>query len=101
MPVEMTKRLRSAQTVLERARLALPQPEKETQVEFNQAISKYQEHLSHNQFALAFDALRNAAGLVPSRGSVWKDLIRAAEFMGLGDRIPELEKRFVTAGSDL
>ena len=95
----MTKRWRSTETVLERARLALPQPEQGVRVEFDQAISEYQEYLSHNELGLAFDALRGAAELVPSRGSVWKDLIRAAEFMELNDKIPDLEKRFVAAAS--
>ncbi len=95
----MTKRWRSTETVLERARLALPQPELGVQVEFDQAISEYQEYLSHNELGLAFDALRDAAELVPSRGAVWKDLIRAAEFMELNDKIPGLKERFVAAAS--
>jgi len=99
MDAETTKRWRSTEAVLERARLALPLPEREAQVEFDQAISEYQEYLSHNELGLAFDALRGAAELVPSRGSVWKDLIRAAEFMELSDEIPDLEKRFVAAAS--
>ena len=84
---------------MERARLALPQPEQGAQVEFDQAISEYQEYLSHNELGLAFDALRDAASLVPSRGSVWKDLIRAAELMELEDELPELEKRFIASAS--
>jgi hypothetical protein len=99
MDAETTKRWRSTETVLERARLALPKPRHETKVEFEQAISEYQEYLSHNELGLAFDALRDAAGLVPSQGSVWKDLFRAAEFMELRDEIPELEKRFVASTS--
>ena len=99
MDAETTKRWRSTEAVLERARLALPLPEREAQVEFDLAISEYQEFLSHNELGLAFDALRDAAELVASRGSVWKDLIRAAEFMELRDRIPELEKRFVASTS--
>jgi len=99
MDAETTKRWRSTEAVLERARLALPLPEREAQVEFDQAISEYQKFLSHNELGLAFDALRDAAELVASRGSVWKDLIRAAEFIELRDRIPELEKRFVASTS--
>jgi hypothetical protein len=99
MDVEMVKRWRSTETVLERARLALPQPEHEVRAEFDQAISVYQEYLSHNELGLAFESLKGAAELVPSRGAVWKDLIRAAEFMELNDEIPYLEKRFVAAAS--
>jgi hypothetical protein len=99
MDAEMVKRWRSTEAVLERARLALPQPEHAAQAEFDQVISEYHEFLSHNELGLAFDALRCAADLVPSRGAVWKDLVRAAEFMELRDRIPELEKRFIAAAS--
>jgi len=95
----MIKRWRTTEAVLERARLALPQPKRETRVEFDQAIAEYQEYLSHNELGLAFDALKGAAELVPSRGSVWKDLIRAAEFMELNDQIPDLERRFEAAAS--
>ncbi len=95
----MIKRWRSTEAVMERARLALPQPADVAKVEFDQAIAEYQDYLSHNELGLAFDALRDAAELVPSRGSVWKDLIRAAEFMELVDKIPELNERFAAAAS--
>src|SRR5687767_15159120 len=99
MDAERVKRWRSTEAVMERARLALPQPAHEAKAEFDQAISEYQDYLSHNELGLAFDALRDAAELVPSRGSVWKDLIRAAEFMELLDKIPELEERFAAVAS--
>jgi hypothetical protein len=101
MDAETAKRCRSTEAVMERARLALPQPGHEAKVEFDRAIHDYREYLSHNETGLAFVALRAAAELVPSRGSVWKDLIRAAEFMELRDKIPELEKRFVAAAQPL
>ena len=40
---------------------------------------------------------REAAALIPSRGGVWKDLIRAAEFMKLNAVIPELQSQFEAA----
>ena len=95
----MIKRWRSTEAVMERARLALPQPADLAKVEFDQAISEYQDYLSHNELGLAFDALRDAAELVPSRGAVWKDLIRAAEFMELVEKIPDLKERFAAAAS--
>ena len=99
MDIELTKRWRSTGAVLERARLALPEPSKDVRHEFDQAISEYREYLTHNELGLAFDSLKVAAGLVPSQGSVWKDLIRAAEFMELNDSIPDLEKQFATAAA--
>ena len=99
MDIELTKRWRSTEAVLERARLALPEPSQDVRPEFDQALSEYREYLSHNELGLAFDSLKAAASLVPSQGSVWKDLIRAAEFMELNDSIPDLEKRFAAAAA--
>jgi hypothetical protein len=99
MNVETTKRLRSAETVLERARRALPEPHDAVRDQFGLAIGKYQEHFSQRDFGPALDALRGAAELVATRGGVWKDLIRAAEFLKLGDKLPDLEKRFVASAS--
>jgi hypothetical protein len=93
------KRWRATEAVLERARGALPEPSGELREEFDLAISEYQEFLSHNELALAFEALREAAALVPSRGGVWKDLIRAAELMELNDEVPDLQSRFEAAAS--
>ena len=97
MDIELAKRWRSTEAVMERARSALPEPQDQIRNEFGQAIAEYQDFLSHNELGLAFDSLIAAADLVPSRGAVWRDLIRAAEFMQLSDRIPELEKRFAAA----
>ena len=63
------------------------------------AILKHQTCVSSNKLDLAFHALKLAAELVPSRGSVWKDLIRAAKLMQLEEVIPDLEKRFVASAS--
>jgi hypothetical protein len=97
MDVETLKRWQSIETVLERARLALPQPDSGVRADFDEAIAEYQEFLSHNELGLAFDSLKYAAGIVPSPGAVWKDLIRAAEFMNLEDELPKLEELFVAA----
>jgi len=58
------------------------------------SMGEYREFLDHNELGLAFEALRDAAKLVPSRGGVWKDLIRTAEFMELHAELPELRARF-------
>src|SRR4051812_46516199 len=99
MDVETLKRWQSIETVLERARLALPQPESRVRADFDEALAEYQDFLSHNELGLAFDSLKYAARIVPSRGAVWKDLIRAAEFMKLEEELPELEKLFIAAAS--
>jgi hypothetical protein len=100
MDVELTKRWRATETVLERARVGLPQPAAEVRDEYGRAIAEYREYLSHNELGLAFESLRAAAALVPSRGEVWKDLIRAAEFMKLDASIPELQSCFEASASD-
>ena len=100
MDVELTKRWRATEVVLERARVALPQPGPEVQKRFDQVTSEYHEYVSHNELGLALEALRDAAALVSSRGGVWRDLIRAAELMELTALIPELQSRFEEAASD-
>jgi hypothetical protein len=94
---EFAKRWRATEAVLERARVALPEPSSQVRDEFEVAISEYQEYLKHNELGLAFEALRDAAVLVASRGGVWKDLIRAAELMEMNVHIPELQRHFEAA----
>ena len=74
------KRWKAAETVMERACDALPQPADGARAEF--------------ELGLAFDALKDAATLVASRGGVWKDLLRAAEFVELNEALPDLQMRF-------
>jgi hypothetical protein len=78
MDVNLVQRWKATEAVLERARAALPQPTDELRAEFYRAVDEYRHFLDHNELGLAFEALRDAAKLVPSRGGVWKDLIRAA-----------------------
>jgi hypothetical protein len=91
MDAARLKRWQATETIMERARSRLPEPAENVRGDFCQAISEYQDFLSHNELGLAFDSLRYAAELVPSRGSVWKDLIRAAELMELNEVVPALE----------
>jgi hypothetical protein len=101
MEITLIERWRATEAVLERARLALPQPTDECRAEFDRASGEYRHFLDHNELGLAFEALRDAAKLVPSPGGVWKDLIRAAEFMELHAELPDLRARFeATAAQD-
>jgi hypothetical protein len=95
----LIKRWQATETLLARARAAFPPPSHELREDFDRAIADYERCVSHNELGLAFEALRDAATLVPSRGGVWKDLIRAAELMDLNDQIPELQHRFEAAAS--
>ena len=95
MDVELSKRWKTTEVLLERAYSALPSPEPKIRVEFEAAIKEFRDYLSHNELALALDALCAAADLVPAPGRAWRDLERAAETMELKDRLPELRQRFL------
>jgi hypothetical protein len=47
-----------------------------------------------NELGLAFDTLEQLGHLVSCRGGFWRDLERAAENMGLMDRLPPIRKAF-------
>jgi len=88
---EFIKRWKMTETLLERARQALP----EMQHEHRQALlAQYHEFLEHNELGLAFDVLEELGHLLCVRGGFWRDLERAAEYMGLTDRLPALRKAF-------
>jgi hypothetical protein len=86
-----------AKAVMERARRALPPPTSTHREQFERAISHFHHYISHNELGLAFEELCAAAELVNCRGGVWRDLERAAEVMGLHDRVPYLRARFLAA----
>ena len=101
MDAEQEKLLREkwriAKTVMARACQALPSPTSEERERFEGAIGRYHEYIQHNELGLAFEELCAAAELVNSRGSVWRDLERAAEVMGIHDRLDYLRERFRAA----
>lgn len=78
------------ETLLERARQALPEPSDPQRPEYITLLAEYQEYLEHNELGLAFDALEALGHLVPSRKGFWTDLVRAAENMGTADKLPAL-----------
>jgi hypothetical protein len=80
-----------------RACRALPSPASEEREQFEGLVSRFHEYIQHNEPGLAFEALCAAAELVASRGSVWRDLERAAEVLGLHHRVPHLRERFRAA----
>jgi len=84
-------------TLLRRAREALPPPNKKSQIQFDRFDGHFREYLDHNEHELALDMLEEMGQLVPSRGGFWKDLERAARNMELEGRIPFFEEQFATA----
>lgn len=91
---EMIKRWKIIETLLERARQALPETPHDQRPAL---LAQYQEFLEHNELGLAFDVLEKLGHLVSAHGGFWRDLERAAEHMGLTNRVPALRKAFSEA----
>jgi hypothetical protein len=91
------KKWRAAKTVMARACRALPPPTFADCEQFEGSIGRFHEYVCHNELGLAFEEMCAAAELVNCRGGVWRDLERAAEFMGLHDRVPYLREKFRAA----
>jgi hypothetical protein len=85
-----------ADAVMARACRALPSPASEEREQFEGLVGRFHVCI-HNELALAFEALCAAAELVACRGGVWRDLERAAEVMGLHDRVAYSRERFRAA----
>src|SRR5262245_12215836 len=94
---ELIKSWKITETLLERARHALSDFPAHHEQECAELLASYQEFLDHNELGLAFDMLERLGHLVPARGGFWRDLERAAENMGLVDRLPALRKAFSEA----
>jgi hypothetical protein len=93
---KLLKSWKVTQTLLDRARNALPTSEQHEQ-EYTALLAEYQGYIEHNELGLALDTLEELGHLLPCRGGFWRDLERAAENMGLVDRIPALRKAFSDA----
>jgi hypothetical protein len=85
------------ETLLKRARRALPDPSEQHEQEFATLLAQYREFLEHNEFGLALDTLEELGHLMPCRGGFWRDLERAADNMGLVDKLPALREAFSDA----
>jgi hypothetical protein len=92
--LEEMKRWKAVESVLNRACSKLPPAGPDVNQEFETQVADFHHYIDHNELELAFDRLCAVAELVECRGGVWRDLERAAEFMKLNDRIPELRRRF-------
>lgn len=95
--LKQIKRWKITETLLERARGALPDFPADRERECAALLAEYREFLEHDQLGQAFDALEQLGRLVPARGGFWRDLERVAETMGLIDRLPALRKAFTEA----
>jgi hypothetical protein len=91
------KRRRETETLLERARRALPAPAERQRRQYEILLADYREFLAQKELGLALDALEVIGQLVPCRGGFWRGLERAAESLGLAGKVPVLRKRFCDA----
>jgi len=91
---KLTKSWKITETLLERARHALPARHEQAHAAL---LTQYREFLEHNELELALDILEELGHLISARGGFWRDLERAAENMGLVDRLPALRKAFSEA----
>ena len=91
---KIVKRWKITETLLERARRALPARDER---QYAALLSRYCEYMEHNELELALDILEELGHLVSACGGFWRDLERAAENMGLAERLPAFRKAFSEA----
>lgn len=80
--------------LLLRAKEALPPSLLREEPEYSALLVEFHSYLEHNELELALDSLEELGRLVSCRGEFWRDLERAADNMGLVDRLPALRKCF-------
>jgi hypothetical protein len=90
----MVKSWKITETLLERARHALPAGDEQERAAL---LVRYREFVEHNELELALDVLEELGHLTCARGGFWRDLERAAENIGLADRLPAFRKAFSEA----
>jgi hypothetical protein len=90
----LVKSWKITETLLERARHALPACHEQ---DYAALLTQYREFLEHNELELALDILEELGHRISARGGFWRDLERAAENMGLVDRLPALRRAFSEA----
>lgn len=94
---KLLKSWKSTETLLERARNALPASTGMNEQEYVALLTQYRQFLEHNELELALDMLEALGHLASCRGGFWQDLERAAENMGLVGRLPALREGFTDA----
>jgi hypothetical protein len=95
--IELWKRWKVTEANLQHACKLLPLPAPAVFNEYNRLLSEYREFLEHNELELALDMLEELGELIPCCGGYWRNLERAAETMGLQDRVAYYRQRFEQA----
>ena len=72
----------------------MPEVSDSSKEEFNKLDKQFAEMLDHNEHELALDILEEMGLIAQPRGGFWRDLERAAENMGLNDRVPRIRSEF-------
>jgi len=91
---KLVKGWKITRTLLERARHALPGRH---EPEYAVLLTRYHDFVEHNELELALDVLVELGQLTSARGGFWHDLERAAENMGLTDKLPAFRAAFAEA----
>ena len=94
MDLLLLQQWKTIAALLTRAQSRLPTPCEEAREAFENAVAVAMDYLEHNELELALDSFTDAAELVPSRGSVWRDLESAAEAMELHAKNAYLRQKF-------
>jgi hypothetical protein len=91
---KLVKSWEVTETLLERAQRLLPALHEQGSAAL---LIQCREFLQHNELELALDTLEELGHLISAPGGFWRDLERAAENMGLIDRLPAFRKAFAEA----
>ncbi|MGY3449771.1 hypothetical protein [Bradyrhizobium sp. USDA 4353] len=94
---ELAARWTMVRALLGRAQAALPAPPLRHVQACAKLYGDFAEYLEHNELELALDTLMELGHLTSPHGGFWRDLERAAETMGLNNRILALREAFRTA----
>lgn len=95
--IRLQKSWRVTTAYLRRAASALPEFPGDELERCSYLFSEYEQYLEHNEFELALDMLEELGAMLPCRGGYWRELERAAENMGLSERVPALREEFSEA----
>jgi hypothetical protein len=91
--IELLKKWKTVRTLLQRARRSIRNPPPQAA----DIDKRFNEYLEHNELELALSALEEISELVTCRGGFWRDLDRAAQAMGLGDRAAYFRTRLLNS----
>ncbi|CCD94614.1 hypothetical protein BRAO375_3660008 [Bradyrhizobium sp. ORS 375] len=94
---ELAAQSTMVRALLGRAQATLPSPPLRHVQACAKLYEDFAEYLEHNELELALDTLMELGHLTSPGDGFWRDLERAAEVMGLNNRVVALRESFRTA----